>query len=50
MGQIGNININNDNMTMRSSKSIFCESFYFIDVYDENNVKKFIKIRFKMGI
>ena len=43
MGQIGNININNDNMTMRSSKSIFCESFYFIDVYDENNVKKFIK-------
>lgn len=43
MENIGNINIDTENLIIKSNKNIFCESFYFIDIYDENKYKKFIK-------
>lgn len=44
MANIGNININNsnNNVTLQSPKSIYCESFYFEDFYDEKALRKFI--------
>ena len=41
--KIANIKIDKDNMILKSSKNIYCESFYFMDMYDENLYKKFIK-------
>ena len=40
---IANINIDTNNLSIQSNKNIFCESFYFIDIYNENAYKKFIK-------
>lgn len=41
MSNIGNLEF--DNLKIKSNKSIYCESFYFVDVFDETNLKKFIK-------
>ena len=41
--KIGNIDIDQDNLVIRSNRNIYCESFYFIDVYDDVLLKKFIK-------
>lgn len=41
MSNIGNLEF--DNLKIKSNRSIYCESFYFIDVFDEVNLKKFIK-------
>ena len=43
MENIANINIDTNNLSIQSNKNIFCESFYFIDIYNENAYKKFIK-------
>jgi hypothetical protein len=43
MENIGNIKIDTEKLYIQSNQSIFCESFYFIDIYDENAYKKFIK-------
>lgn len=43
MENIGNIQIDTEKLYIQSNQSIFCESFYFIDIYDENAYKKFIK-------
>ena len=41
MSNIGNLEF--DNLKIKSNRSIYCESFYFVDVFDEVNLKKFIK-------
>ena len=41
MSNIGNLEF--DNLKIKSNRSIYCESFYFVDVFDETNLKKFIK-------
>lgn len=41
--KLGNLSFNSENMRIKSNKSIYCDSFYFIDVFDDNSYKKFIK-------
>lgn len=41
MSNIANLEF--EGMKIKSNRSIYCESFYFIDIYDEANLKRFIK-------
>jgi len=41
--KIANLTFDSEKMILKSNKNIYCESFYFIDAYDEQLLKKFIK-------
>lgn len=40
---IGNLNFDEENLVLHSDRNIYCESFYFMDAYDDTLLKKFIK-------